>query len=75
MRRKRKQKRRIFDITEIFKRRNFQADSERDDANRVISVHTYAKYLIKIIIYFLDYKAFLSLIYRLVITNIDWLEL
>ena len=38
MRRIVKQKRRNFEITEIFKRRNFEADAERGDANRGISV-------------------------------------
>ena len=39
MRRKLKQKRRKFEITEILKRRNFEANAERGDANRGISVH------------------------------------
>ena len=38
MRRKLKQKRRNFEITEILKRCNFEADAERENANRVISV-------------------------------------
>ena len=38
MRRKWKQKRRNLEITEILKRRNFEADAERGDANRGISV-------------------------------------
>ena len=39
MRRKLKQKRRNFKINEILKRRNFEADAERGDANRGISVY------------------------------------
>ena len=38
MRRKLKQKRHNFEITEILIRRNFEADTERGDANRVMSV-------------------------------------
>ena len=38
MRRKWKQKRRNFEITEILKRRNFEAGAERGDANLGISV-------------------------------------
>ena len=38
MRRKLKQKRCNFEVTEIWKKRNFEADSERGDANRGISV-------------------------------------
>ena len=40
MRRKLKQKRHNFKITEILKRRNFEADAERSDANWAISVYT-----------------------------------
>ena len=46
MRRKLIQKRYNFEITEILKRRNFEADAERFDANRGISVQSlpiYAK--------------------------------
>ena len=38
LRRRLKQKQRNFEITEILKRRNFEADAERGDANRGISV-------------------------------------
>ena len=37
MGRKLKQKRRNFEITVILRRRNFEADAERSDANRAIS--------------------------------------
>ena len=38
MRRKLKQKQRNLEIAEILERRNFEADLERDDVNRGISV-------------------------------------
>ena len=38
MRRKVKQKRGNFEITEILKRRNFEADARQGDTNRGISV-------------------------------------
>ena len=38
MRRQLKQKRRNFEITDILKRRNFEADIAQDDANRGSSV-------------------------------------
>ena len=41
MRRKLKQKRRIFEIKEIRKRRNFEADAERGDAKSSINVMIY----------------------------------
>ena len=41
MRRKLKQKRHNFEITEILNKRNSEADTERGDANRSVSVHTH----------------------------------
>ena len=38
LRRKMKQKHRNIEITEIFKGRNIEADAERDDLNRVMTV-------------------------------------
>ena len=41
MHRKLKQKRRNFENTEIKKKRNFEADAERSDASRGISVYLF----------------------------------
>ena len=46
MRRKLKQKRRNFEIAEILKTRNFEADAERGYANQVISLSEFAKFRI-----------------------------
>ena len=43
---RRKQKGRIFEITEILKRRNFDEDAEQGDANWGISVHYFRNYLL-----------------------------
>ena len=43
MRRNLKQKQRNFEITEILKRCNFEADAERGDANQGISVFSIIK--------------------------------
>ena len=40
-----KQKRHMFDVTEILKRHNFEADVERGDANQGISVYAYVNAL------------------------------